>query len=153
MHTVIVCLSFHHKNTLKIARAMADTLDAGVVKPNEVGKLNEVDLIGFGSGIYAFRHHSSLLGCVDDLPQRGINKKAFIFSTRGWGPASLYHYPMRRRLQSAGYSVLGEFSCLGYDTFGPLRLIGGINPNRPDEDNIDEAQQFAQSLLSEMETT
>lgn len=84
MRALIVYVSIHHKNTEKVAKAMADVLNADLskpwkIKPAEVGKY---DLVGFGSGIYWWRHHWALLRLVDNLP-RMEGKKAFIFSTAG----------------------------------------------------------------------
>jgi flavodoxin len=53
MKTLIICESVHYGNTKKVADAMAETLAATVVKPGEVdaARLQDYDLIGFGSGI------------------------------------------------------------------------------------------------------
>ena len=55
MKTLIICVSIHHGNTEKIAKAMAEVLNAKLVKPNEVNinELAKYYSIGFGSGIYA----------------------------------------------------------------------------------------------------
>ena len=83
MKTLVICISVHHGNTRKIAQAMAEVLDADVLEPAniDVTTLDKYDLVGFGSGIYGWKHHNSLLNLVDKLPH--TNKKAFIFSTRG----------------------------------------------------------------------
>jgi len=54
MKTLVICFSYHHKNTAKIASVFANTLDAEMKTPPEVdpNRLSEYDLIGFGSGIY-----------------------------------------------------------------------------------------------------
>lgn len=31
---------------------------------------------------------------------------------------------------------LGSYGCKGYDTYGPFGLIGGINKNHPDDQEI-----------------
>ena len=82
MKSLIVCYSFHHNNTQKVAEAMAKVLDAQVKTPQQTNpdELQQFDLVGFGSGIYAEKHHESLLELADKLPQV-TNKKAFIFST------------------------------------------------------------------------
>jgi flavodoxin len=45
-----------------------------------------------------------------------------------------------------GFSITGEFSCKGWDTVGPLKLFGGINKGRPNEDDLEEARVFARGL-------
>ncbi|MBN1778541.1 MAG: hypothetical protein JW811_10540 [Clostridiales bacterium] len=59
MEALLIVNLYHHRNTLKVARAIADTLQAQIVAPNEAKPeaLPEFDLIGFGSGIYGAKHH------------------------------------------------------------------------------------------------
>lgn len=45
---------------------------------------------------------------------------------RGCGSKAL-----RRIAAKKGCPVLGEFSCKGYDTFGPFKLVGGIAKGAP----------------------
>ena len=63
MKPPIVCVSIHHGNTLKIAEAMAEVLEAEILSPRQVitKRLSDYDLIGLGSGIYFGKHHRSLL--------------------------------------------------------------------------------------------
>ncbi len=85
MRALIVYVSIHHKNTEKVAKAMADVLNADLSKPRKIkpAEVGKYDLVGFGSGgIYWWRHHWALLRLVDNLP-RMEGKKAFIFSTAG----------------------------------------------------------------------
>lgn len=147
MKSLIICVSVHHGNTEKIGRAMAEVLDAELLKPGEidVNSLREYDLIGFGSGIYAGRHHKTLLGFVSGMPEMK-DKKAFIFSTKGMGSTWLYHRAIRKRLLSKGFSIAGEFSCKGFDTVGPFKLCGGINKSKPGEKDLKDAEDFARGL-------
>ena len=150
MKSTIVCKSVHHGNTMKVARVMADVLDADLFTPEDArsADLDGYDLYGFGSGIYAFRHHPSILNLVPDLRVSG--GRSFIFSTYGLGPVTLYHRSLRRRLHGAGIPVVGEFSCKGLDRFAFLRLIGGINRGRPNDEDLRLARCFAVNLQSEM---
>jgi len=162
MKCLIVCSSVHHGNTRKIANAMAEILDAELAGPGEVdtGDLESYDLIGFGSGIYFGTHHRSLLRFADKLPElRG--KRGFIFSTSGVGNAgnmvhnirlgiSHYHVPLRKKLAAKGLDIRGEFDCRGFDTAGPLKIIGGIRRGRPDKRDIKRARTFAAGLLEKL---
>lgn len=147
MKTLIIYASIHNGNTEKIAIAISKTLDAKLIKPNEIetNKLSEYDLIGFGSGIYFGKHHKSLLDFVSKLQSQN-NKKAFIFSTRGIFPMSVCHKILKRQLLRKGFNIIGEFSCKGFDDYGPFKLIGGINKNKPDEKDLDNAKKFAIEL-------
>jgi len=93
-------------------------------------------VIGFGSEIYFGKHHKSLFELVDKLPI--LNKKAFVFSTSGvsnklnflnnishW--TTNFQNPLKEKLIKKGFKIIGEFNCRGFDTFGPFKLIGGIN--------------------------
>ena len=42
--------------------------------------------------------------------------------------------------------IVGEFSCKGYDTFGPFKLIGGISKGHPDKNDLDNAKAFFKGL-------
>ena len=146
MKVLIIYISIHYGNTEKIAKAMAKVLNAELLKPSEVeaGTLFGYDLIGFGSGSYFWRHHKELLNLVEEMPR--LQKKAFIFSTRGGGPAWLSHRELKRALLEKGFDVIVEFSCKGFDTFGALKLIGGINKGKPDEKDLAAAKKFAVAL-------
>lgn len=147
MKTLIVCQSVHHGNTKKIADAMAAVLHAEVVSPRDVdvAALSGYDLIGFGSGIAFGKHYTGLLKLVDGLPV--LSRKAFVFSTRGTRRLWAYHRALKRQLAEKGSTIVGEFSCRGFDTNGPLlKLIGGVARGRPNEQDLRDAQGFARSL-------
>jgi len=146
--TLVICFSYHHKNTAKIALVFKNVLNAEIKTPPEIGpnSISEYDLIGFGSGIYFGKHHKSLLDLADKLPQV-TDKKAFIFSTSGGtGNASKFHKQLRKKLQSKGFSIAGEFNCAGLDTYGLMKIVGGVNKDRPNKDDVKLAEDFAQSL-------
>lgn len=44
-------------------------------------------------------------------------------------------------------TILGVYGCKGYDTYGPLKLIGGINKENPTADEINEAIKFFENIL------
>ncbi|HEC76195.1 MAG TPA: flavodoxin [Thermoplasmatales archaeon] len=147
MKTLIIYVSFHHRNTERIANEIAEVMNAEMVKPEEV-KIENIlsyDLIGFGSGIYFMKHHPSLLKIIDKLPV--VDKMAFIFSTKGAFPIWLCHMTIKRKLKQKGFKIIGEFSCRGFDTYGPLKYIKGINKGKPDENDLNNAREFARNLI------
>jgi flavodoxin len=148
MRVLVVCQSVSHGNTGKIAEAMAEVLGAEVARPSEVQMdgLAQCDLVGFGSGIFFGKHHKALLRLIGELPR--LRARAFLFSTRGAGPAKYYHRALRAGLQSKGLEIVGEFSARGWDTYGLLRYIGGINRGRPNESDLERARAFARGLLT-----
>jgi flavodoxin len=150
MKTLIVCISVHHGNTERIAKAMANILDAILlqVRQVDVKMLEQYDLIGFGSGIYFGKHHRSLLDFADKLPVVR-DKKVFIFSTSGLRRIPLVHdfnKPLRKKLQRKGFDIIAEFSCRGLDTYRAAGLVGGVNKGRPNADDLKQAEDFARGL-------
>lgn len=155
MKTLLIYVSIHHGNTEKVAKVMANVLDANLlpVERADAGMLEQYDLIGFGSGIYFGKHHESLLSFVDRLPTLR-SKRVFIFSTSGLRKIRFVHNfdePLRRRLQQKGFDIIGEFSCRGLDTYRATKLVGGINRGRPDARDLKEAEDFATSLKNSLE--
>ena len=146
MKTLIVCVSEHHGNTKKIADAMAAVLDAQVSHPDDanVEELGDYDLIGLGSGIAFGKHYTRLLEFVDALP--ALHAKTVVVSTRGASRGASHHAALKSKLAEKGLTVVGEFSCRGFDTYGPMKLIGGIAKGRPNEQDLRDAQKFAESL-------
>ena len=150
MKTLIIYISVHHGNTERVAKAMANILDANLLPVEQVdaSMFEQYDLIGFGSGIYVGKHHESLLDFVDRLPMLR-NKKAFIFSTSGLRKIRFIHNfdrPLREKLHRKGFDIIGEFSCRGLDTYRATRLVGGINKGRPNAEDLKQAENFARSL-------
>lgn len=147
--SLIVCASVSHGNTRKVADAMAEVLDAEVVCPDDVDAthLGEYELVGFGSGIFFMSFHPSLRDLVRRLPAVQ-GRRAFLFDTSGSREPPLLGYTGRLSAELArkGYDVVGAFACRGFDTWLPLRLVGGINRGRPNAADLDRARRFAAQL-------
>ncbi len=146
-NAILIVVSYHHNNTMKVAGVVADVLDAEIHSPEEidVGRLHEVDLVGFGSGIYGAKHHEAVLDLARRLPQVA-NKRAFIFSTSAIISTSKVasdHAILRDILKSKGYTIVDEFSCRGFNTNSFLKLFGGMNKGRPNAEDLDQARSFA----------
>ena len=147
MNPIIICKSVHKGNTKKIAEAVAEVLDCEVVEPEELESLEGYDVVGFASGIYYGGFHDSVVDLVEDL--EGTGKSAFLLSTSGLRPLPFfnnYEEKMEKRLEENGFEVLGSFTCRGHDEFGPLRFVGGMYRNRPNEKDLKEAKKFAEEL-------
>ncbi|MEV7559579.1 flavodoxin family protein [Streptomyces sp. NPDC089795] len=148
MKTLLVCTSVSHGNTRRVAAAMGEVLGARVVTPEEVSTSEPAgyDLVGFGSGVFSRRMHPDLLGFVRLLP--ASSGRAFVFATSGLPPwtSAPFTRPAVRLLEGKGYQVEGTFTCRGFDTWAPFKLIGGINRRRPDGDDLAAARAFAEGL-------
>ncbi|HEY2502962.1 MAG TPA: flavodoxin family protein [Mycobacterium sp.] len=149
MKSLIICASKSHGNTRRVADRMAEVLDAQVVTPESVdpATLPEYDLVGFGSGIYYMAVDERLRSLMRHLPTVD-HTRAFTFFTSGARevPYLGYNKPIRKRLQSKGFDVIGSFSCRGFDTVGPFGFIGGINRGRPNDYDLDRAAAFAERV-------
>ncbi len=157
MKSLIIYKSIHHKNTQKIAKAMANAIQSDLVCVDGLDKsiLSDYKLIGFGSGIYFGKHHKDLLKLADNISG---NNKVFIFSTSGLNNkgnffnnirlgAFHFHNHLKKKLSDKGFKVVGKFNCPGFDTAGPFKFLGGISKGRPNNKDIKRAEDFALSLI------
>jgi flavodoxin len=154
MKTLIICFSYHHNNTDKIATVFAKTLDAEVKSPKDTNaaSLSAFDLVGFGSGIAFGKHYKELLNLAENLPVI-TNKKAFVFSTSGQtGKIDKFHKKLKETVLSKGYTLIGDFNCAGFDTYGALKILGGIQKGHPNQEDIKQAEQFALSLKQQTDS-
>lgn len=154
MKTIIVYKSYHQMNTEKIAKAMAEVMDAKLVKVGEISpeELIEYELIGFGSGIYGGNYHKDLIEFIDSMPS--MNRNVFIFSTSGQ-ISDDYNNLIKVKLAGKGCKIVGEFASLGevstlkfnLNLKGPLGWILGKNKGHPDRKDLENARVFARNLI------
>lgn len=148
----IIVASIHHGNTRRVADAIADELFGRVYTVDEAQQLDvsKCELVGLGSGIYFGQHHQSLRALVASWKE--LPRSVFLFSTAGL-PVLRYfqHAALRRLIRQQSVPVVGEFCCRGWDTVGPLWLMGGINRRHPDAADLARARRFASTLA--MKTT
>jgi flavodoxin len=148
VNAAIIYLSLHHQNTERIAKAMSEALGATLLTVAEarVQSAAAWDLVGLGSGIFFGKHHVQLLEFAADAPN--LPQNCFVFSTAGLKSLSgLWHRPLVRILQRRGCQVVGQFCAPGWDTVGPLKVIGGIHRGRPNASDLQRAARFAQQTL------
>lgn len=145
MKTAICYYSHHHGNTWKVLEAMASEGDVDLfdVSTAPSVRLEEYDCIGFASGIYGFEMHKSVAALArQSLPQ---GKPVFFVYTyglkAGTGAKALHGIAAEKHCP-----VLGEFSCKGYDTFGPFKLVGGTAKGHPDAQDLENARRFFRQI-------
>lgn len=155
MKAIIVCASVSHGNTKRIAEVMGEVLQARVVDPDQVdaAELAGYDLVGFGSGVRYMDLYPELRTFVASLPpqQRG---KAFVFATSGLPepPFRRYLRSLTETLEQKGFDVVDTFTCRGFDTWMPLRIVGGIQKGHPDDNDLRAARTFAEDLRARVQT-
>ena len=146
MNTAIVYYSEHHGNTKKLLDAIA--AEDKSVKLIDVTQQPETDLtsygrIGFASGIYFSSFAKQIIAFADDnLPE---GKDVFFIYTHG-APKGGFLKGIREVTRKKHCREIGKYHCLGYDTFGPFKLIGGIAKGHPNEKEIAAAVSFYQAL-------
>ena len=147
MKTAIVYASVHHKNTEKVVKAIAEKhpeIELIDATKTILKDLASYDLIGFASGIFYGKFHKSLLSFItENLPLR---KKVFVMYTCGSDRAETYLKDIKDLIKSKECTLTAAYSCLAYDTFGPFKLIGGINKGHPNEADLQKAVDFYESL-------
>ena len=100
---------------------------------------SDYDLIGFASGIYYQKFHKDVLDSAKkNLPD---SKKVFFLYTCGVERNS-YTNAIRQIAETKKTQILGSYGCLGFDTFGPFKLVGGIAKGHPDDKDISAAIDF-----------
>ncbi len=155
MKNLIIYASTHHENTKEIAKVIGQELNAKLIPFQKATEKDvaKADLIGFGSGIYMTKFNKDLLDFLKSLPKMN-NKKVFIFSTSGMNINIFFnrgHKSIKKILKNKGFHLVDEFNCLGYDSYGPLKLFGGVNKGRPNQKDKEEAKNFAKKIKKENE--
>jgi flavodoxin len=139
----IIYASVHHGNTKKVVEAIAKECNVELIDATQVREkdLRGYDAVGFASGIYYSKFHQSVLNFASvNLPQ---DKKVFYICTNG-GNASYKSIEEIAKRKNA--IKIGRFSCKGYDTFGPFKLVGGLAKGHPDESDLKNAVEFFKGL-------
>ncbi|MBR2990244.1 MAG: hypothetical protein IKF51_02130 [Solobacterium sp.] len=143
--TLIVCDSPHHGNTRKVADALAEEFpEITVMTINEAraASLKEYDLVGLASGIYYGSFSKPLLAYAETLPRGTAVFTLYTYGIKRDGYVNRLHEILRTR----GCRIIGSYGCPGYDTFGPLKLVGGISKDHPNATDIRLAASFYEHL-------
>ena len=150
MKTAICYYSRHHGNTLKVLEAMAQEGEIHLIDATaqQTAQLEEYDCIGFASGIYGFEFQKTVVEFARQYLPAG--KPVFFVYTYG-GVKGTGSKAVAEIANAKGCSILGEFSCKGYDTFGPFKMVGGIAKGHPDTQDLDNARRFFRQIQEGLE--
>lgn len=149
MKTAIIYESYHHGNTKIICDAIAQKYEVTLIDARDnIEDLEKYDLMGLASGAAYGKYYKTVTEVTrNKLPQ---NKNVFFIYTCG----SLnkdYAAEVKKIATEKNCRILGTYGCKGYDTYGPLKLIGGINKQNPTGDEIDAAIKFYGDILRKCE--
>lgn len=101
----------------------SDTIDILKTLSPDISKY---DLIIFASGIYFNRIHQSLQKYIEQTSFKG--KQTALFYTCVMHLIE-YEKPIEKMLKEQRADYKGSCYCRGYDTFGALKMIGGLQKN------------------------
>lgn len=146
MKTAIVYASMHHGNTKKLVDAIAGKYPVTVFDAKTVpaADLTGYDLIGFASGIAWGKFYES----VERFAQAGLpeGKQVFFLYTCADNSRD-FAVSLRAIAAKRGAKDLGTYACKGFNTYGPWKLVGGMNKKHPTADEIQGAVDFFAALV------
>ena len=144
---VIVYESVHQRNTKKLVKAISERYNLTLIdaKSEEKIDLFEYDIIGFASGIDFGKFYPNIEQCLkENLPE---NKNVFFMYTCA-KPNKKFTQAIKTEALKKNANILGEYGCKGYNTYGPWKLIGGINKHHPDDNDISGAIKFFENIIN-----
>ena len=145
MKTAIIYESKHHGNTKKVCDRIASECGADLVEADIVDEnfhWEDYDLIGFASGIAYSRFYDYVMHAAELIPN---GKNVFFIYTCAKNDKD-FSAGIKKIAANRGAVCLGSYGCRGYNTYGPLKLIGGMNKNNPSEDELKAAVDFVKNL-------
>lgn len=148
MKILILYASFHHKNTEKLIEGISKKIEIdkiNILKHKGDYNIEKYDIVGFASGIYAGRFHKKIRLDFEKI-RFNQGQKVFFIATCG-AKYKDHGKGMRKIAIRKNVKVVGTFQCKGFDTFGPLKLIGGIAKDHPNEKDIDNGISFLKSII------
>lgn len=156
MKIEIVFASYHHNNTARVSDSLKEwlmSLGHEVVLKDVTSNFEYDDTIYdfsiFASGIYYSNFHKSVFKYLDCM-EKGVERPAFLFYTAGM-ISDRFYGKLERVLESKGFLVMGRYGILGYDTYGPYKLIGGLHKGRPNEEDINYLKSEIGKVLEYLE--
>ena len=145
--TVIVYASTHHGNTYKLAKAISDQYEIEMIDAmkQSIVNLQEYEVIGFASGIDFGKFYESIEKFAKvNLP---VKKQVFFLYTCAMDRKGFTDSMKEIALEKEA-TILGEYGCKGYNTYGPWKVIGGMNKNHPTEAEVKSAVEFFYKLYN-----
>ena len=145
MKPALVYYYRHNGENKKLLDAIAAEHEVTLIHVTEQlsADLSGYDRIGFASGIYYNSFAKQLLSFAQDcLPEK---KDVFYLFTHG-APKGVFLTSIRKIAEQKQCREIGSYHCLGFDTFGPFKLVGGIAKGHPTEEEIKAAVAFYQKL-------
>jgi len=153
MKTVIIYQSFHHQNTEKVVKAVAQIFQCEIVPLTKATPeiLADYDIIGFASGVYFAKPHIGFGKLIASNRKNG--RKCFIIATSG-APEAFYnkfHDNFRKTFNDAGFEIIDFFDCRGFDTYPAIsKPFGGFAKGHPNDKDLEKAKTWAKNLTNKI---
>lgn len=141
----IVYASTHHANTRKLVSALAEKFEIHLIdaQKQQYADLSGYDCIGFASGIDFGTFYESVEAFLErNLPER---KQVFFLYTCA-RPSRRFTESVKSKALAKNAVILGEYGCKGFNTYGPWKLVGGMNKGHPTDEELTKAVQFFKSI-------
>lgn len=147
MKSAIVYASTHHGNTRKLAEFLARTHSATLIDAEAVSTadLSGYDLVALASGIAWGRFYDSVEKLADTCLPAGT-PVCFLYTCAAASRDFAAH--TRQIAAARGAVCLDTFACRGFNTYGPWKLVGGMNRGRPNDEDLRGASEFFGRMLA-----
>ena len=132
--------SKHHGNTERLIQKLVSKFNINSINVNEISGNNnfsQYEICVFASGVYNGKPSSKILKFIEENAALIKQKKVFLVLTSGSKNPKYLEY-FKEELSKSGIRTDETYQCLGFDTFGIYKLIGGIAKNHPDEKDMEE---------------
>lgn len=146
----IIYTSYHHNNTVNLLKDAVNELEYdwyNLLRDKDVKiPLNDYETIIFASGIYYSRMHKIMVRFLLENKDELEEKKVLAVITAGKNPSG-YAKRVKTHFRNLGILNIHVFSCLAFDTYGPLKLIGGVNKGRPNKGDVSKLTSFLEEHI------
>lgn len=154
MQKILIAYFTQGGSTIKIAKKISQGLqsknhqvDFYNIVDNQPPNIKNYDIIGIGSPVYIFRPPFNVIDYLRGLPKLN-DLPFFVFLLYGTKPGTAGNV-IRKILSRKGGNEIGYEKFKGADYFyGYLQRGHFASPNNPSEDELKQAEQFGQDLVS-----
>lgn len=154
MKSLIIYHSVYNNNTEKIARVFASKINADLInlKNSMEVRIDNYNLIGFGSGVYKESISPQLFNYVEKLNLK--DKDVFAFSTSGVG-MGFYNKKLINLLESKGARCKGSFACKGsfvsrdFSNNRIFEIMSKFAIGHPNDKDLGKAEKFIEKIVGQ----
>lgn len=150
MNTIIIYESTHHGNTKKLADAIASKYGIEVIDIMSAAEMNleQYDIIGLASGICFGKFYEKITAFARE--KLTADKQVFFLYSCAKNDKD-FAADIRQIAMDRGCYILGTYGCKGFNTYGPLKIVGGMNKHHPNQEEMDGAVAFYEDCMKKAE--